>query len=105
MVLNVSVFVFDLFGHSITTHLGILKSMLAHSHYLSSLFSWTCIDWRLFVMAARSFVYATKLIVRLDVPKVYPFFPLCNHFNNGSRNIKKMYGLSVSFVKYLFVLV
>ena len=40
-----------------------------------------------------------ELIVSLDVPNVYPFFPLCSHLNNGSKNIRKRYGLSVSSCK------
>ena len=30
------------------------------------------------------------------MPNVYPFFPLCSHLRSGSRNIRRMYGLSVS---------
>jgi hypothetical protein len=48
------------------------------------------------VIAARSSAYAAELTVSLDVPNVYPFFPLCNHLNRGSKNIRKRYGLSVS---------
>ena len=47
-------------------------------------------------MAAKSSAYAAELIVILDVPKVYPFLPLCSHLSKGSRNNRKMYGLSVS---------
>jgi hypothetical protein len=47
-------------------------------------------------MVARSSAYAAELIVSLDVPNVYQFFPLCNHLNRGSKNIRKRYGLSVS---------
>jgi hypothetical protein len=47
-------------------------------------------------MAARSSAYAAELIVSLDVPNVYPFFPFCSHISRGSMNIKKRYGLSVS---------
>ena len=79
LALNVSGFVFDLFGHPVMAHFGTPKSIPAHSQYLSSLFSWVCIDWRLFVMAARSSAYAAELIVSFDVPNVYPFFPLCSH--------------------------
>ena len=48
------------------------------------------------MIAARSYAYAAELIVSLDVPNVYPFFPLCSHLSRGSRNIKKRYGPSVS---------
>jgi hypothetical protein len=48
------------------------------------------------VIAARSSAYVAELIVSLDVPNVYPCFPLCSHLSKGSKNIKKMYGLSVS---------
>ena len=45
---------------------------------------------------AKSSAYAAEFIVILDVPNVYPFLPLCSHLSNGSRNIRKRYGLSVS---------
>ena len=77
-------------------HFGILRSIPAHSQYLSSLFSWVYIDWRLLVIDARSSAYAAKLIVNLDVPNVYPFFPICSHLSSGSKNIRKRYGLSVA---------
>ena len=41
-------------------------------------------------------MYAAELIVNLDVPNVYSFFPFCSHLSRGSRNIRKKYGLSVS---------
>jgi hypothetical protein len=48
------------------------------------------------VIAARSHAYATKLIVDLDVPKVYPWFLFCNHLNSGSQNMIEMYELKMS---------
>ena len=77
-------------------HFGIPKSIPAHSQYLSNLFNWVCIDWRLLVIAARSSAYAAELIVSLDVSNVYPFFHVCSHLRSDSRNIRKRYGLSVS---------
>ena len=94
--LNVFSFVFDLFGHPVIAHFGTPRSIPAHSQYLSSLFSWFCIDCRLFEMIAKSSAYAAELMVSLDVPSVYPFLPLCNHLSNGSKNIRNRYGLSVS---------
>ena len=47
-------------------------------------------------MAASSFAYAAELIVSLDEPNVYPFFPLCSHLSRDSKNIRKRYGLSIS---------
>ena len=38
---------------------------------------------------AKSSAYAAKLIVILDVPKVYLFLSLCSHRNKGLRNIGK----------------
>ena len=77
-------------------HFGTPKSIPAHSQYLSSLCIWVCIDWRLFVIAARSSAYAAELIVSLDVPNVYPLCPRCNQRSSGSKNIRKRYRLSVS---------
>ena len=37
--LNVSDFVFDLFGHPVMAHFGIPRSIPYHSQYLSNLFS------------------------------------------------------------------
>lgn len=47
-------------------------------------------------MAARSFDYIIKLILILDVPKVYPLFPHCNHFSSPSRNMMNRNGMRVS---------
>ena len=77
----------DLLGQPIIAHLGIPRSMSAHSQYLSSLFSCVCSDGSLLVITARSSAYAAKLIVVFDVPNVYPFLPLCSHLSSGSRNI------------------
>ena len=46
-------------------------------------------------MPARSSTYVAELIVSLDVPNVYPLFPRCCQRSSVSKNIKKMYGLSV----------
>ena len=94
--LNVFGLVFDLFGQPVIAHFGTPRSIPAHSQYLSSLFSWVCIDCKLFEMTAKSFAYAAEFMVSLDVPSVYLLFPLCNHLSNGSKNIKNRYGLSVS---------
>ena len=96
MALNVSGLVFFLFGHPVMAHFDTPRSIPAHSQYLSNLFSCIWIECNLVVMAAKSSAYAAELIVILDVPKVYPFLPLCSHLSNGSRNIKNRYGLSVS---------
>ena len=50
----------------------------------------------LFVIIARSSTYAAVFIVVLDVPSVYPSFPLCNQRRSGSRNIMNKCGLRVS---------
>ena len=89
-------FVFDLFGQPVIAHFGTPRFIHAHSQYLSSLFSWICVDCRLFEMIVKSSAYAAELMVNLDVPSVYPFSPLCNHLINGYKNIKNRYGLSVS---------
>ena len=96
LALNVSGFIFYLLGHPVMAHFGTPSSSPAHSQYLFSLFNWVYIDWRLFVIAAKSSVYVVELIVSLDVPNVYPFFHLCSHLSNDSKNMKKRYGLSVS---------
>ena len=44
MVLNVSGFVFVLFGHLVMAHVDTPKSISAHSQYLSNLFSCVCIE-------------------------------------------------------------
>ena len=103
--MNVSGFVFYLFGQPVMAHFGTPRSIPAQLQYLSNLFSCVCINCRLFVITARSSAYATELIVSLDVPNVYPFFPFCSHRNNGSKNIKKRYLLSVSPCLCLFELV
>jgi hypothetical protein len=87
--LNLFGCILDLFGHPVTAHFVTPKSMPAHSQNLSILFSCICNDFVLFDIAARSSAYAAELIVISDVPKVYPFFPLCSHRNSGSRKIRK----------------
>ena len=51
-------------------HFVIHKSILAHSQYLSSLFSWDCSDVSLFVIIARSLAYGAVFIVISDVPSI-----------------------------------
>ena len=55
-----------LFGHPLIAHFVIPKSILAHSQYLSSLFSCVCNDVSLFAIIARSFAYVAEFIVILD---------------------------------------
>ena len=47
-------------------------------------------------IAAKSSAYAADEIFILDVPKIYPLLPCCNHLRRGSKNIKNKYGLRVS---------
>ena len=94
--LNVMGFILDLLGHPVTTHLGIPRSIPAHSQNLFNLFSCVCNDSNLLAIAARSSAYAADEILILDVPKVYPLLPCCNHLRRGSRNIRNRYGLRVS---------
>ena len=63
-------FILDLLGHPVTAHLGIPRSIPAHSHNLFNLFSCTCNDFSLLAIAAKSSVYAADEILTLDVPKV-----------------------------------
>ena len=86
----------DLFGHPVMAHLGIPRSIPAHSQNLSSLLSCVCSVSSLLAIAARSSAYAADEILTLDVPKVYPLFPCCNHLRRGSRNMINRYGLRVS---------
>ena len=58
------------FRYPVIAHFVILRSILAHSQYLSSLFNWGCIVVSLFAIIARSFAYATVFIVILEVPSV-----------------------------------
>ena len=53
LALNISGFVFYLFGHPVKAYFGTPRSILAHSQYLSSLYSWICIDCKLLVMVPR----------------------------------------------------
>ena len=89
-------FILDLFGHPVIAHLGIPRSIPAHSQNLSNLFSCFCNEYSLLAIAAKSSAYATDDIFILDVPKVYPLLPCCNHLRRGSKNIKNKYGLRVS---------
>ena len=79
----------------VTTHFDIPRFIHAYLQYLFILFSYNCSDVSLLVIVARSYAYATKLIMDLDVPKVYPWFLFCNHLNSGSQNMIKMHGLNV----------
>ena len=86
----------NLFGHPVTAHLGIPRSMPAYSQILSSLLSCICRDFNLLAMVAKSSVYAAEEIFTLEVPNVYPLFPCCNHLRRGSKNMMNKYGLRVS---------
>jgi hypothetical protein len=89
--------IFDLLGHPVIAHLGMPKSIPAHSQNLSSLFSWSWRDAILLARVFRSFAYyATEFIFVSDVLKEYPLFSFCSHLRNGSRNIIKRYELIVS---------
>jgi hypothetical protein len=92
----------DLFGHLVTAHLEIPKSIPAHSQNLSSLLSCICRDSFLFAITAKSSAYAAEDIVTLDVPNMYQFSPCCSHLRRGSRNMMNKYGLKVSLVLFLF---
>ena len=65
-------FILELLGHPVTAHLGIPRSIPAHSQKLSNLFTCVCNDFNLLVIAAKVLVYAADEILTLDVPKVYP---------------------------------
>jgi hypothetical protein len=93
--LNVMGFILDLLGHPVTAHLDIPRSIPAHSHNLSSLLSCICNDFSLLAIVAKSSAYAADEIFTLDVPKVYPLSPCCNHLRRGSKTIKNRYGLRV----------
>jgi hypothetical protein len=86
----------NLFGHPVTAHLGIPRSIPAHSQNLSSLFSYVYNVSSLLAIAARSSAYDADEILTLDVPKVYPLFPCCSHLSRGSKNMINRYGLRVS---------
>lgn len=88
-VLDFSGFNLDLFGQPVMAHFCALRSMPAQLQNLSILYSWVCIDWRVFV-------YGAVVIFIFDVPDVKPLLPLCRYLNNSSRNIMNRYGLSVS---------
>ena len=94
--MNVSWFILDLFRHPIIAHFDIPRSIPTYLQNLSSLFKCVCNDVSLFATIASLFTYAIEFIVILDVPNVYPFLPLCNHLNSGSKNIVKRYGFRVS---------
>ena len=95
-VLKIMGFILDLFGHPVTAHLGIPRFIPTHSQNLSNLFNCICSDSSLLAIAARSSAYAADKTLILDVPKVYPLFPCCNHLRRGSKNIINKYGLRVS---------
>ena len=94
--MNAIGFILDLFGHPVTAHLGIPRSIFAHSQNMSSLFSCVCSDFNLLAIVARSSAYAPDEILTLDVLKVYPLSPCCNHRRSGSKNIINRNGLRVS---------
>ena len=72
-------FILDLLAHPVSAHLGIPRSIPAHLHTLSSLFSCVCIDAKLLAIATKYSVYDAHEIVTLRVPKVYPLSPCSNH--------------------------
>ena len=76
--------ILDLFGHRVTAHLGIPRSMPAHSQDLSSLLSCICRDFSLLAMIAKSSAYAAEEIFTLEVLNVYPLFPCYNDLRRGS---------------------
>ena len=86
----------DLFGHPVTAHFGIPRSILAYSQNLFNLFNCLCSVSSLLAIAARSSAYAVDEILTLDVPKEYLLFPCCSHLSRGSRNMMNKYGLRVS---------
>ena len=88
-------FILDLLGHPVIAHLGIPRSIPAHSQNLSNLFSCICNDFSLLAIAAKSSAYVADEILTLEVPKVYPLLPCYNHLRRGSKNIKNKYGLRV----------
>ena len=86
----------DLLGHPVTAHLGIPRFILAHSQNLSNLFNCVYNDSNLLAIVAKSSAYVADEILILDVPKVYPLSPCCNHLRRGYKNIINKYGLRVS---------
>ena len=86
----------DSFGQPIIAHLGIPRSIPAHSQNLSRMLSCICSDFNLLAIAAKSSAYAAEEIFTLDVPNVYPLFTCCDHLRRCSRNMMNMYGLRVS---------
>ena len=85
----------DLFGHPVTAHLGIPRSIHVHAQNLSSLLSWVYSVSSLLAIAARSSAYAADEILTLDVPKMYLLFPCYSHLRRSSRNMINRYGLRV----------
>jgi hypothetical protein len=53
-------------------------------------------DFMLFVIMARSSAYAAEFSVYCDVLSLYPRLSRSSHLSRGSRNMIKMYGLSIS---------
>ena len=96
VVLKAMGFFFDLLGQPVIAHFCTPTSIPDHLQNLSILFIWVCMEWRLFVRAARSSTYAAALMFMFDVPNMYPFFPLCSHLSSGSRKIRNKYGLNLS---------
>jgi hypothetical protein len=86
----------DLFGHPITAHLGMPRSIHVHAQNLSILFNCVCSVSSLLVIAARSSAYVADEILTLEVPKVYPLFPCCTHLSRGFKNMINKYGLRIS---------
>ena len=86
----------DLFGHPVLAHLGIPRSIPAHSQNLSSFLSCVCSVFSLLAIVARSSAYDADEILTLDVPKVYPLFLYCSHLRRGSKNMINKFELRVS---------
>ena len=75
---------FDLLGHPVIAHLGMPRSIPAHSQNLSILSIWVWRDVTLLAKAAKSSTYTTEFILVLEVLKVYSLFPFCSHRSSGS---------------------
>ena len=66
-------------------HFYTLKSIHAHSQYISSFSTWICNNWKLFEIVTMSYVFVVELMVNLDVPNIYPFLSLYNQRSNGFK--------------------
>ena len=59
-------------------------------------------DFMLLVIMAKSSVYVAEFSVYCDMLSLYPRLSHFSHLSNGSRNMIKRYGLSVSPCMVLF---